>query len=47
MEKIPLQRLEAAADQLSMTSTQKINFTPAPEKKVVGTTTMTRIPRIW
>jgi hypothetical protein len=47
MEKIPSQHLEAAADQLSVTSMQKINSTPAPERKVVGTATMTRMPRIW
>jgi hypothetical protein len=46
-EKIPSRHLEAAADQRSVTSTQKINFTTAPERKVVGTATMTRTPRIW
>jgi hypothetical protein len=39
--------LEAAADQRSVTSMQKISSTPAPERKVVRTATMTRIPRIW
>jgi hypothetical protein len=47
MEKIPSWHLEAAADQQSVTSMQKISFTPAPERKVVGTATMTRMPQIW
>jgi hypothetical protein len=47
MEKIPSQHLEAAADQRSVMSMQKINFTPAPERKVVGTATMTQTPQIW
>jgi hypothetical protein len=47
MEKIPLQHLEAVVDQRSVTSMQKINFTPAPERKVIGTATMMRTPQIW
>jgi hypothetical protein len=38
--------LEATGDQRSVTLMQKINFTLAPKRKVVGTATMTRTPRI-
>jgi hypothetical protein len=41
MEKIPYQHLEAVADQRSATPMQKINSTPAPERKVVEITTTT------
>jgi hypothetical protein len=44
MEKIPSQHLEAAADQQSVTLMQKINFTLALERKVVGTATMMQTP---
>jgi hypothetical protein len=47
MEKIPSQHLEAAADQLSVTSMRKISFTTAPERKVVGKATMMQTPQIW
>jgi hypothetical protein len=47
MEKIPYQHLEAVTDQRSATPMQKINSTPAPERKVIGIATMTQIPQIW
>jgi hypothetical protein len=47
MEKIPSQHLEAAADQRSVTSMRKNNFTTTPERKIVGIATMTQTPRIW
>jgi hypothetical protein len=47
MEKIPSQHLEAIANQWNATPMQKINSTPAPERKVVGIATTTQIRRIW
>jgi hypothetical protein len=47
MEKIPSRRLEAAADQRSVMSMRKTSFTTAPERKAVGTATITQTPRTW
>jgi hypothetical protein len=47
MEKTPSRPLGAASDQLSMTSTQKISFTLALEKRAAETATMMQTQRIW
>jgi hypothetical protein len=47
MAKIPSQRPEAAADQWSAMSTQKISFTPAPERKVIEAATTKQRIQAW
>jgi hypothetical protein len=39
--------LGAAGDQLSVTSTQKISFTQALERRAAETATMMQTQRIW